>query len=84
LCKLTTSSIQAPQNAVTFNIELMGTLIFFDHRYYSFIAACIFARKGEWLENALVVPAISAFYAICLAALHNNGILFILNRCSAS
>lgn len=38
--------------------------------YYLFVAGCIIARKKEWLENALVVPAISALHGLALAALH--------------
>jgi hypothetical protein len=38
--------------------------------YYLFVVGCIVARKKEWLENALVVPAVSAFHGLALAALH--------------
>lgn len=47
-------------------------------RYYALVAACILARKSEWLRNAclaagLLFPAIAAFHGIVLAAMHNNG-----------
>lgn len=43
--------------------------------YYVLVAACVLARKSEWLRNAclaaaLILPAISAIHAIVLAALH--------------
>ncbi|KAK7936156.1 hypothetical protein PG985_001651 [Apiospora marii] len=46
--------------------------------YYALVAACILARKSEWLRNAclaagLLFPAIAAFHGIVLAAMHNNG-----------
>ncbi|KAK8065067.1 hypothetical protein PG997_011814 [Apiospora hydei] len=52
-------------------------LITFDFlvRYYALVAACILARKSEWLRNAclaagLLFPAIAAFHGIVLAAMH--------------
>ncbi|RDL29812.1 uncharacterized protein BP5553_10677 [Venustampulla echinocandica] len=46
--------------------------------YYVLIAACVFARKAEWLRNAcvaaaLLFPAVAALHAIVLAAAHVNG-----------
>ncbi|KAL2264583.1 hypothetical protein VTJ83DRAFT_7093 [Remersonia thermophila] len=46
--------------------------------YYVLVAACIFARRTEWLRNtclvaALVTPAIAALHAIVLSALHVDG-----------
>ncbi|KAK7968014.1 uncharacterized protein PG986_002291 [Apiospora aurea] len=43
--------------------------------YYALVAACILARKSEWLRNAclaagLLFPAIAAFHGIVLAAMH--------------
>jgi len=43
--------------------------------YYILVAACVLARKSEWLRNAclaaaLIVPAVAAFHGIALAALH--------------
>ncbi|TVY82447.1 hypothetical protein LSUE1_G004250 [Lachnellula suecica] len=43
--------------------------------YYVLIAACIFARKAEWLRNAclaaaLLFPAVAAIHGIVLAAIH--------------
>ncbi|KAK4034176.1 hypothetical protein C8A01DRAFT_49373 [Parachaetomium inaequale] len=43
--------------------------------YYVLVAACVLARKSEWLRNAclaaaLIFPAIAAIHAIVLAALH--------------
>lgn len=48
--------------------------------YYVLIAACILARKTEWLRNAclaaaLIFPAIAAVHGIVLAALHLDGTL---------
>lgn len=42
------------------------------------MAACVLARKSEWLRNAclaaaLIVPAVAAFHGIALAALHVDG-----------
>lgn len=47
-------------------------------RYYVLVAACVLAQKKEWLRNAclagaLLFPAVAAFHAIVLAALHNDG-----------
>lgn len=49
-------------------------------RYYVLVAACVLARKSEWLRNAclaaaLILPAIAAIHAIVLAALHVDGML---------
>ncbi|KAK8064301.1 hypothetical protein PG996_008953 [Apiospora saccharicola] len=46
--------------------------------YYALVAACVLARKSEWLRNAclaagLLFPAIAAFHGIVLTAMHNNG-----------
>ncbi|KAH7409750.1 hypothetical protein BKA64DRAFT_570896 [Cadophora sp. MPI-SDFR-AT-0126] len=46
--------------------------------YYVLIAACVFARKTEWLRNAclaaaLLFPAVAAVHGIVLAAVHVNG-----------
>jgi hypothetical protein len=48
--------------------------------YYVLVAACVLARKSEWLRNAclaaaLILPAIAAIHAIVLAALHVDGML---------
>lgn len=45
--------------------------------YYFFVAGCVTARKKEWLENALVVPAVSALHGLALAALHVDSELFM-------
>lgn len=50
--------------------------------YYVLVAACVFARKSEWLRNAclaaaLLFPAVAAVHAIVLAALHVDGELFV-------
>lgn len=47
-------------------------------RYYVLIAACVFARKSDWLRNAclagaLLFPAVAALHGIVLAAVHVNG-----------
>ncbi|KAF3390235.1 hypothetical protein F1880_009018 [Penicillium rolfsii] len=46
--------------------------------YYASMAACIFARKAEWIRSAclaaaLLFPAVAALHAIVLATLHRNG-----------
>ncbi|KAF8855957.1 hypothetical protein BDZ45DRAFT_594913 [Acephala macrosclerotiorum] len=46
--------------------------------YYVLIAACVFARKSEWLKTAclaaaLLFPAVAALHGIVLAALHVDG-----------
>ncbi|KAL2161870.1 hypothetical protein VTH06DRAFT_7654 [Thermothelomyces fergusii] len=46
-------------------------------RYYVLVAACVLARKTEWLRNAclaaaLIVPATAAIHAIVLASLHTD------------
>lgn len=45
------------------------------HRYYVLVAACVFARKSDWLRNAclaaaLLFPAVAALHGIVLAAVH--------------
>ncbi|KAK2068124.1 hypothetical protein P8C59_002787 [Phyllachora maydis] len=45
--------------------------------YYVLVAACVVARKNEWLKRAvlaaaLLVPAVAAIHAVVLAALHNQ------------
>lgn len=47
-------------------------------RYYVLVAACVLARKTEWLRNAclaaaLIFPATAAIHAIVLASLHTDG-----------
>ncbi|KAH7026597.1 uncharacterized protein B0I36DRAFT_330982 [Microdochium trichocladiopsis] len=46
--------------------------------YYILVAACVLARKSEWLRNAclaaaLIFPAVAALHGITLAALHVDG-----------
>jgi len=46
--------------------------------YYALAAACVFARKEEWIRNpclaaVLLFPAVAALHGIVLAALHRNG-----------
>lgn len=46
--------------------------------YYVLVAACVLARKKEWLRNAclaaaLILPAVAAIHAIVLAAVHVDG-----------
>ncbi|KAL4916142.1 hypothetical protein BDW62DRAFT_186866 [Aspergillus aurantiobrunneus] len=46
--------------------------------YYVLIAACVFARKEEWLRNAclaaaLIFPAIAALHGVVLASVHVDG-----------
>jgi hypothetical protein len=46
--------------------------------FYVLIAACLIARKNEWIRNAclagaLLLPAVAALHAITLATLHNPG-----------
>jgi len=46
--------------------------------YYVLVAACVVARKTEWLRNAclaaaLLFPAVGAVHAIVLASLHIDG-----------
>ena len=48
------------------------------NRYYVLMAACLFARKAEWIRNAglaavLLFPAVAAIHGIVLAALHRKG-----------
>ncbi|KAI0850852.1 hypothetical protein F5Y00DRAFT_268229 [Daldinia vernicosa] len=43
--------------------------------YYVLVAACVFARKAEWLRNAclaaaLIFPAVAALHGIVLASVH--------------
>ena len=47
-------------------------------RYYVLVAACVLARKAEWLRNAclaaaLLFPAVAAIHGVVLAALHVDG-----------
>ena len=47
-------------------------------RYYVLVAACIFARKVDWLRNAclaaaLLFPVIAALHGIVLATVHIDG-----------
>jgi hypothetical protein len=49
------------------------------------IAACVFARKSEWLRNAalaaaLLFPAVAALHGIVLAAVHVEGIYLSQKR----
>ena len=42
------------------------------------MAACIFARRTEWIKSAclaaaLLLPAVAALHAIVLATLHRDG-----------
>ncbi|KAF2730615.1 hypothetical protein EJ04DRAFT_36890 [Polyplosphaeria fusca] len=46
--------------------------------YYVLVAACVFARRREWLRNAclaaaLIFPAVAAIHGLVLASLHVNG-----------
>ncbi|KAF2494336.1 hypothetical protein BU16DRAFT_71120 [Lophium mytilinum] len=46
--------------------------------YYCLVAACVLARKTEWLKNAclaaaLLFPAVAAIHGIVLAAMHVDG-----------
>ncbi|KAK1028572.1 hypothetical protein LTR33_017334 [Friedmanniomyces endolithicus] len=46
--------------------------------YYVLVAACIFARKEQWLKGAclaatLLFPAVAAIHGIVLAAMHIPG-----------
>ncbi|KAI1099295.1 hypothetical protein F4804DRAFT_86966 [Jackrogersella minutella] len=46
--------------------------------YYALVAACVLARKAEWLRNAclaaaLVFPAVAALHGIILTILHVDG-----------
>ncbi|KID75629.1 hypothetical protein MBR_04880, partial [Metarhizium brunneum ARSEF 3297] len=48
--------------------------------YYVLIAACVLARKSEWIKNAciaaaLLLPAVAALHGIALAAFHRDGLL---------
>jgi hypothetical protein len=57
---------------------LIDNSIPFFYRYYVLVAACVFARKAEWLRNAclaaaLLFPAVAAIHGIVLAAVHVNG-----------
>lgn len=52
-------------------------------RYYALVAACVFARRTEWIRNAclaavLLFPAVAALHGIALAALHRNGKWMVL------
>ncbi|KAL6230319.1 hypothetical protein BDW75DRAFT_244911 [Aspergillus navahoensis] len=75
----------APNNATEIGLEVVcswpvsgqygpGTRVL----YYVLIAACVFARKEEWVRNAclagaLLLPAIAALHGIVLAAVHVDG-----------
>lgn len=55
-----------------------GTYADSTYRYYALVAACVFARKTEWIRNAclaavLLFPAVAALHGIVLATLHRNG-----------
>lgn len=46
-------------------------------RYYVLVAACVLARKLDWLRNAslaaaLIFPAVAAIHGIILAILHTD------------
>ncbi|KAI1504767.1 hypothetical protein F5X99DRAFT_370917 [Biscogniauxia marginata] len=46
--------------------------------YYVLVAACVIARKAEWLRNpclaaALLLPVVAALHGIVLAAVHVDG-----------
>lgn len=48
------------------------------YRYYVLIAACVFARKTDWLRNAclaavLLFPAVAALHGVVIAALNLHG-----------
>jgi hypothetical protein len=52
--------------------------------YYVLAAACVFARKQEWIRNpclaaVLLFPAVAALHGIVLAALHRDGELMDLH-----
>lgn len=52
--------------------------------YYALAAACVFARKEEWIRNpclaaVLLFPAVAAIHGIVLTALHRNGELMDLH-----
>ncbi|KAM7214536.1 hypothetical protein V8F06_010097 [Rhypophila decipiens] len=47
-------------------------------RYYALVAACVFARKADWLRGAclagaLIIPAVAALHGILLAIMHIPG-----------
>lgn len=49
-----------------------------EFRYYVLVAACVVARRAEWIRNAclaavLLFPAVAALHGIVLAALHREG-----------
>ena len=51
--------------------------------YYVLIAACVFARKAEWLRNAclaaaLLFPAVAAIHGIVLAVINVPGMLILM------
>ena len=53
-------------------------ILLHSHRYYVLVAACVFARKVEWLRDAclaaaLLFPAVAALHGIVLASVHVNG-----------
>jgi hypothetical protein len=64
--------LQAIQESMT------DTWPFAYFRYYALVAACVIARKADWLRNAclagaLLFPAVAALHGVVLAAMHVNG-----------
>lgn len=50
--------------------------------YYVLVAACVLARKAEWLRNAclaaaLILPAVAAIHGVALAAMHVDGVYLL-------
>ncbi|KAL4908648.1 hypothetical protein BDW74DRAFT_147723 [Aspergillus multicolor] len=82
---LTSAAAVSPSNTTETGLEVVcswpvsgqygpGTRVL----YYVLIAACVFARKEEWVRNAclagaLLFPAIAALHGIVLAAVHVDG-----------
>lgn len=57
---------------------------FASSRYYALVAACVIARKADWLRNAclagaLLFPAVAALHGVVLAAMHVNGKASVLD-----
>jgi hypothetical protein len=55
-------------------------------RYYALVAACVIARKADWLRNAclagaLLFPAVAALHGVVLATMHVNGKLPVPDAC---
>lgn len=53
-------------------------------RYYILLAACVVARKVDWIRNAclaavLLFPAVAALHAVVLALLHVEGVFTRVN-----